>query len=308
MLNGLIVLYNVFFSNFGIAIVVFTIIIRLLMLPLTIRQQIASKRMSELQPKMQEIQKKYKDPKRRSEEQMKLYKEYGMNPLGCLWPMLIQMPIWFGLFRSVMLAVAATPEELLNLSQLLYPWQLIQQTVPLGNQFLWLNLARPDPTGFTLPILVGVTMWLQQKMMTPPSADPQQSQMNNMMQWMMPIMFAFFTMQFPSGLALYWVVSNVVGIIMQGFVSGWGTFPSFRLPRLRAPVKTEETGLEVASEGRGEDGLSSTDDNLPVRAGKRRIDGKAGGKRKNSRGSRRARSRTAKRQPGGSRNRNPKPR
>jgi YidC/Oxa1 family membrane protein insertase len=305
MLNGLIVLYSVFFSNFGIAIVVFTIIIRLLMLPLTLRQQVASKRMSELQPKMQEIQKKYKDPKRRSAEQMKLYRQYGMNPLGCLWPMLIQMPIWFGLFRSVMLAVAHTPEELLNLSQLLYPWQLIQQTVPLGNRFLWLDLARPDPTGFILPILVGATMWLQQKMTPTPSIDPKQSQMNSTMLWMMPIMFAFFTMQFPSGLALYWVVSNVVGIIMQGFISGWGAFPTFSLPKLQALVKREERTLEAESQDRDEAALSSADDNPPVRAGKRKIDGKAGSKRKNSRGSRRARSRTAKRQPRGSGDRSP---
>ena len=296
MLNGLIILYHIFFSNFGIAIVVFTVIVRLLMLPLTLKQQGASKRMADLQPKLQEIQKKYKDPKKRSEEQMRLYREFGMNPVGCVWPMLIQMPIWFGLFQSVTKAVAATPEELLNLSQLLYPWQLIQQTVPLGNHFLWLNLAQPDSTGFVLPILVGASMWLQQKMTPMPSVDPKQSQMNDMMQWMMPVMFAFFTMSFPSGLALYWVTSNVIGIVMQGFISGWGSL-RFSLPKLRAPVKKEQTALEAASQSGGEGAPNSKDDKSPVRAEKRRIHGKAGGKRKNSRGSRRARPRAVKRQP-----------
>ena len=304
MLNGLIVLYHVFFSNFGIAIVIFTVLIRLLMLPLTMKQQGASKRMADLQPKMQEIQKKYKDPKKRSEEQMKLYREFGMNPLGCVWPMLIQMPIWFGLFQSVTKAVAATPEELLNLSQLLYPWQLIQQTVPLGNHFLWLNLAQPDPTGFVLPILVGASMWLQQKMTPTLSVDPKQSQMNEMMQWMMPVMFAFFTMSFPSGLALYWVTSNVIGIVMQGFISGWGSL-RFSLPKFRAPVKREQMALEAPSQDKDTVALSSTDDNPPARAGKRKIYGKAGGKRKNSRGSDRARPRAAKRQPRGSGSRSP---
>ena len=296
MLNGLIVLYHFLFSNFGIAIVVFTVIVRLLMLPLTLKQQGASKRMADLQPKLQEIQKKYKDPKKRSEEQMKLYREFGMNPLGCLWPMLIQMPIWFGLFRSVTLAVAAIPEELLNLSQLLYPWQLIQQTVPLGNRFLWFDLARPDPTGFALPILVGASMWIQQRMTPMPSVDPKQSQMNDMMQWMMPVMFAFFTMSFPSGLALYWVTSNVIGVIIQGFISGWGSL-RFSLPKFRAPVKREPVALETASPSGSEGTTSSKDDNAPLRAGKRKIHGKSGGKRKNSGGSRRARPRAVKRQP-----------
>jgi YidC/Oxa1 family membrane protein insertase len=218
--------------------------------------------------------------------------------------MLIQMPIWFGLFRSVTLAVAATPEELLNLSQLLYPWQLIQQIVPLGNRFLWLDLGRPDPTGFVLPILVGASMWLQQKMTPTPSADPKQSQMNEMMQWMMPVMFAFFTMSFPSGLALYWVTSNVIGIIMQGFISGWGSL-RFSLPKFQAPAKREQMAVEAAPQNKGGEALSSTDDNPPARVGKRRIDGKAGGKRKNSRGSYRARPRAAKRQPRGSGSRSP---
>ncbi|NLG49021.1 MAG: hypothetical protein GX552_02775, partial [Chloroflexi bacterium] len=83
------------------------------------------------------------------------------------------------------------------------------------SKFLWLNLAFPDPSPFILPVLVAGTMWLQQKMMTQPSADPQQSSMNQTMQLMMPLMFGYFTTQFASGLAIYFVISNVVGIVMR---------------------------------------------------------------------------------------------
>ncbi|MYH11683.1 MAG: protein translocase component YidC, partial [Rhodothermaceae bacterium] len=84
------------------------------------------------------------------------------------------------------------------------------------------DLALPDPTPFVMPVLVGVSMWVMQKMTTMPTADERQASTNRMMLWMMPVMFGFFTLNFPSGLAVYWVVSNVVGVVIQGFVTGWG--------------------------------------------------------------------------------------
>jgi YidC/Oxa1 family membrane protein insertase len=136
--------------------------------------------------------------------------------------MLIQLPIWIALYQSIMQALAATPENLLKLSQHLYSWAAVGQAVPLNDQFLWLHLSRPDPN-LILAILVGGTMWVQQKMVTPPATDPRQQSMTSMTTTMMPLMFGFFTLSFPSGLALYWVVSNVIGIIIQYFVSGgWG--------------------------------------------------------------------------------------
>jgi len=231
VLNGLIALSQMLWSNFGLAIIVLTIVVRIVLMPLTFRQTKSTKAMQELQPKMQELQKKYaRDQKKLQQEMMRLYKEAGNNPLGCMWPMLIQMPIWIALYQSIMQALAATPENLLILSQHLYPWDMVDQAIPLNENFLGLRLSQPDPT-MILAILVGLTMWVQQKMVTPPATDPRQQQMSSMTTMMMPLMFAFFTLSFPSGLALYWVVSNIIGIIIQYFVAGgWGyfTFPSFR--------------------------------------------------------------------------------
>jgi YidC/Oxa1 family membrane protein insertase len=223
ILNSLIALCSVFGGNFGLAIIVFTVIVRVALLPLTIRQTRSTKVMQELQPKLQELQKKYaKDQQKLQQEMVKLYREAGVNPLGCLWPLLIQLPIWIALYQSIMQALAATPENLLNLSQHLYSWDLVVRAVPLNERFLWLQLSKPDPN-LILALLVGATMWVQQKMVTPPAADPRQQSVNNMTLLMMPLMFALFTLSFPSGLALYWVVSNVVGVVIQYFVGGgWG--------------------------------------------------------------------------------------
>jgi YidC/Oxa1 family membrane protein insertase len=217
MTNILIVLASVFAGSFGIAIIIFTIAMRGVTFPLTLRQIRASRAMSVIQPRLQEIQKKYKDPKRRSEETMKLYKEAGVNPMGCLLPMLIQFPIWIGLYRTVRVVLASTPESFIGLSQRLYPWSYVREAVPLQNHFLWLDLAQPDTT-FLLAIIVGGTSWVQQKMTTPRNiVDERQQSMNSMMLWMMPLMFAWFTLTVPSGLGLYWAATNIVGISLQYF-------------------------------------------------------------------------------------------
>lgn len=223
IMNSLIALCSILGGNFGSAIIVFTVVVRLALLPLTLRQTKSTKLMQELQPKLQELQKKYaKDQQKLQQEMVKLYREAGVNPLGCLWPLLIQLPIWIALYQSIMQSLAATPENLLNLSQHLYSWDLVARAVPLNEHFLWLRLSKPDPN-LILALLVGITMWVQQKMVTPPAADPRQQSVNNMTLMMMPLMFALFTLSFPSGLALYWVVSNIVGIVIQYFVGGgWG--------------------------------------------------------------------------------------
>ena len=136
--------------------------------------------------------------------------------------MLVQFPIWIALYQSIQFTLGATPENLVDLSQRLYPWGFLRTAAPLENQFLWLDLSKPDAT-FIMAILVGGSAWLQQKLAMPaPTAtmDPQQAQMNQTMLFMMPLMFAFFTLQFPSGLALYWVATNVVSIVLQYFYMG----------------------------------------------------------------------------------------
>lgn len=224
MVNALLVLYVLLGHNFGVAVVAFTVIVRALMLPLTLRQLHASRKLSQLQPKIQELQRKYRDDREKlSRETMALYREHGVNPLGCLVPTLIQFPIWVGLYQAIVFALSDRPEGLLELSKHIYPWlSMVHQAIPLNNRFLWLDLAHPDPL-YILPVLVGVSTWVQQKMMTTPAADPQQQQMNQMMLVTMPLMFAFFTIQFPSGLAIYWLISNLISVVIQYFVTGWGS-------------------------------------------------------------------------------------
>ncbi|MFH0942160.1 MAG: YidC/Oxa1 family membrane protein insertase [Chloroflexota bacterium] len=222
MVNILIVLTQYLFSSFGLAIIALTVVVNLLMYPLTKRQINSTTAMQAMQPKLAELQKKYaRDKQKLSQEQMKLYKEVGINPAGCLVPMLVQMPIWFALYQSIIRLLGDAPESLIDLPRFLYSWPMLHTAIPLGSRFLWLNLAQPDAT-MILPLLVGGSMWVQQKMVTPATADPRQQQQSKMMLWMMPLMFGFFALQFPSGLALFWVVSTLIRIIIQYFMTGWG--------------------------------------------------------------------------------------
>ena len=226
MINGMVLLYSVFFGSFGLAIIIFTVIVRAIMVPLTVKQSRQMKAMTSLQPKIKEIQTRHaKDRGRISQETMKLYKEQGVNPLGCLGPMFIQFPIWIGLYQVLRQTLPSEPESLLGLARHLYSWlPVVHGVIPLDSSFLWLDLAKTAQENtfpILLPILVGGSMWLMQKMTTMPAMDPRQASTNRMMLWMMPLMFGFFTLSFPTGLALYWVVSNVVGIVIQGFVTGW---------------------------------------------------------------------------------------
>ena len=237
VLNGLIALSSILFHNFGLAIIALTIIVRLALWPLMRRQLESTKAMQSMQPKIQELQKKYgKNQQKIQQETMKLYKEAGINPMGCLWPMLVQFPIWIALYQAIMKALATTPENLLGLAQHLYSWEVVSQAIPLNSQFLWLNLGQPDHT-LILAIIVGGTMWVQQKMTTAPTLDPRQQSTNSMMLLMMPFMFGLFTLMFPSGLPLFWAASNVIGILTQYFFTGGWGYLKFRSPFRPTPVK-----------------------------------------------------------------------
>ncbi len=230
MLNSLLFLYHFLARNFAASIIVFTLIVRLLTLPLTMSQMKTTKRTQEIQAKMEELKKKYgNDKERLNQEQIKLYQEAGISPTGCLGPMLIQFPIWIGLYQSILNIMSNNPLQILALGKHIYTiFPQLSRLVPFQSHFLWVNLARPDPY-YILPILVVITMWAQQKMMATPSTDPQQAQMNQSMQLMMPLMFGVFMYQAPAGVALYFVVSNLLGMIQQYFTTGWGDL----LPRRR---------------------------------------------------------------------------
>lgn len=229
MTNVLVALARVFGGNFGIAIIIFTVLMRLATWPLTASQYKSSKAMQALQPKLQALQKQYrgKDNKKLQAETMALYREAGVNPLGCIFPMLVQMPIWIALYRVINITLGETPESFVSLSQNLYPIPFVHTAVPLNQHFLIWNLGKNDAL-LILPVFVGLTMYIQQKMITPaPSATQpmtdqqlQQQQTQQMMTWMLPLMFAYFTYSVPSGLGLYWGVSNLTGIITQYFYAG----------------------------------------------------------------------------------------
>jgi len=272
------------------------------MYPLTLKQLRASKAMQSIQSQVAELQKKYaKDKQQLAREQMRLYKESGMNPAGCLLPMLIQFPIWIALYQSIIRVLAVAPEGFLSLSRHLYPsWPTVFSLVPLESKFLWLNLAVPDPI-MILPILVGGTMWLTQKMMMTPTADPKQRSQQQMMLWMMPLMFAFLTMSFPSGLALYWVTSNVIQIVMQYSATGWGGLVPTKVgkrvisdKRIKGLVARQEAPLKKTD--------VSADIVMPSSAPEEGLGyGKSGDKRQDRGGSYPARLRATRHKPGGDR-------
>ncbi len=225
IMNSLIVLSHFLFSNFGLAIIVFTFVIKAITYPFTLKQIKQTQAVQDIQPKLLELEKKYgKDRQRLAKEQMQLYRKMGLGA-GCLVPLLVQMPIWFALLHAIGRALGVFPEDFLLLSRYLYPWPIVYSKLPLAKNFLWLDLAAQDKF-FIMPLLVGSTMWIQQKMTTFETSDPQRRQQNNTMLWMMPIMFTVLTLSFPSGLALYWVVSNIVGIATQYLASGWGGMAS----------------------------------------------------------------------------------
>ena len=218
--NVLIVISSAFGGNFGVAIMLLTILVNLALLPLTLSQIRSSKKMQDLQPKLAELQKKYgKDRQKLAQEQMRLYKESGFKPAGCALSLIIQMPVWFALYQSVMIALASVPEGLLNLSRYLYDWPVVYSSLPLNPYFLGMNLAQPN---IVMAVLVGASMWLQQKMSVTPSSDPRAAASSRMMSWMMPLIFAFLALSFPSGLSLYWVASAIFRIVVQYRISGWG--------------------------------------------------------------------------------------
>lgn len=218
IVDALVFLHNIV-GSYGLAIVLFTILIRLLTFPLTLKQLRSSRAMQELQPKIKEIQEKYKkDREKQTQEMMRLYQEAGVSPLsGCL-PMLLQFPIWIGLYQAIL---RLADEGLLQGGWLFIP----SLAEPRGLDWLT-NTANWGPHTvqyLLLPVVLVVTQLIVQRMMTPPSnndgsRDPNQAMMQQMM-YMMPLMFGFFALQVPSGLSLYWVTSNLFQMLQQWIIN-----------------------------------------------------------------------------------------
>jgi len=225
--NLLLLFYSWLGHSTVLAIAALTILINLLLLPLTLSQQKSARRMQELQPEMEKLKKKYgNDKERLSQEQMKLYKEMGVNPMGGCLPLLVQMPIWFGLYQAIRYCIPSTPLDVFQFSQHIYKWLPgVEGLVPLQSMFLGMDMGQPPSMpqwwSYAVPVLVFATGWVQQKLLTPPSASDDQSQagmMNRQMQIMMPLMFGVFSLQFSVGLSIYFVISNLIRIAQYYFI------------------------------------------------------------------------------------------
>ncbi len=280
----------------GIGIILFTIVVRLILSPLQITQLRNAKAMQRVQPLIKQLQQKHgKDRQALTQATMAVYKEHQVNPaMGCL-PTLLQFPILIGLFYALLhlgsaplgypshiiwAKVTCNGHHIAGWSQ----WFQTCYGVPgaAGNakevfnlfhaNFLWLNhgLGLPDPL-YILPLLAGITQWVQSRMMLTKSTDSQQQMMNTMMNFM-PLMIIFFAARYPSGLSLYWVTSTLIGIAIQYKITGTGllkptlagipaTFSSLVSPRpatqsrpkpsRQLPPKSETPVADVEPHGNG---------------------------------------------------------
>lgn len=261
--NILLYIYNLVGLNFGVAIILFTILIRLVTHPLMAAQIKGSSGMQQLQkdPRYKEMQEKYKDNKEKlAQEQMQLYKELGINPVATCLPTLIQFPLIIGLYQTLIAVMANTPLDVLTLSRHLYPFIDINQILPINNQFLWMDLTQPEKIvvpflSFGIPILailVMVTTYMQSKLMTPVSTDPkdQSAMMGNMMNIYMPFLMGYMALTLNSGLALYFLVSNVVSVAQYailGKVTWSNLLPKFNRA---APAMTATSSNKPLKSGK----------------------------------------------------------
>jgi len=242
--------------SWGWTIILFTIVIKVVTIPLTHKQLQSTKATQALQPKMKELQQKYgKDRQKLAEEQQKLYKEAGVNPMGGCLPLLIQLPILWGLYQALYVLAnlnQGIPAPFFWIPNLWIP--SITATEYQGINFQgtqWIKGAMQAQNYalliayFSLPVIMLVTQLMLQKM-SQPRKDPKggaqdtQGAMMSQMMMFMPVMFGYITLGLPAGLTLYWTVSNILSIVQQYFVTGWGSLADW-IPSL----KGKEAGTDT---------------------------------------------------------------
>ena len=185
---------NNYVGNWGWAIILFTLLVKFILFPLSYKGMMSMQKLKDLAPKMKEIKEKYKgDPTKMNAQMMEMYKKHGANPMGGCLPLLLQIPVFFALYRVLLNAVELEGA----------PW------------ILWIeNLAQMDPY-FVLPILMGASMWFQQRITPSNFTDPMQEKI---FKWF-PVIMTIFFVYFPSGLVLYWLVNNLFTIGQQYFIN-----------------------------------------------------------------------------------------
>jgi YidC/Oxa1 family membrane protein insertase len=230
--NVLLFIYDIIGNNFGIAIILFTILVRLITWPLQAQQIKGAKAMTDLQKDKRyiDMQAKYKgDKEKLAQAQMALYKEMKINPFASCLPTIIQLPVIIGLYQALIMALASTNLDLLKLTNHIYPNFLdLSQLIPLNDQFLWMNLSQPERLYIpgldigipVLTIIVVITTYAQQKLMTPPSmgGNDQSAQMTKTMNLYMPLLMGWISFTLAAGLAIYFVVSNLIGIFQYAMM------------------------------------------------------------------------------------------
>lgn len=295
--NGLMLLYHVL-GDLGLSIILLTIVIRLILFPLTLKQLKSTKAMQSVQPLIADVKKQYpKDQRAQLEATQAIYKEYGVNPAaGCL-PLFIQLPVIYGLFNSLNTVLRAT--NLSSINNAIYPFLPHFSKIPEAhlnwftfiNPHAFINLGVADPTHI-LPILAAVATFMQLRMSQPRTTAATKnamSQQMQIMQFIMPVITLVFAWAFPAGLALYWATSTIFSMVQQYFITGWGSLavmPSFSFlsgsSRGSADTGKSETGKSKTYTGDARKETRIIESGKSSETGKGSSEGPAGSKLSNS--------------------------
>jgi YidC/Oxa1 family membrane protein insertase len=236
LLENVLLTFSSWTGSAGLGIILFTVVARLVILPLTITSIRSTRRMQEIQPLLKDLQRKYgKDQQRYTQETMKLYKEYKINPAGGCLPLLLQLPIFLAVYQAVINltqvplsehALAAMVTVLGGAGVATAPMTAALTSSRLVGGFLWLpDLGKPDPF-WILPILSVLLQLIVQVMAMPRVQDPQQKAMTQSM-LVLPFIFGYIGFIFPSGAVLYWVTGSILSMIQQVVISGWGSLANY---------------------------------------------------------------------------------
>ena len=259
-------------GNPGLAIIIFTFIIKLATVPLTMKSLQSSRNMQAIQPLIKATQQKFKEDKQAQQaEIMRIYQEHGVNPmLGCL-PMLLQLPIFFALYQALIALVS--PQIHVDVPMVWAPIVSTASSVQtaFAQPFLWLpNLAAHDPI-YIMPVLAALFQFISQRMAIPygysKTADPQQQTMNRMMAFM-PLMIIIFYSNFASGAVLYWAVSSFFGAFQQYFITGFGALAELPglhwLPKKELPKITPKVVARIEEEQKRESRRATEEPTRPL--------------------------------------------
>lgn len=245
-------------GSLGIAIILFTILTRLALLPLTIKQLQSSKKMQELQPLLAELRRKYgKDQQKLTQEMTKLYRENGANPAGSCLPLLIQLPIFLGVWQAVYALVGSGT----GLSETFLGIQLglaaFQNTNPNPSIFTNFQPGFQGVQYLVLPVLSVLFQFLTTVMAQPKIQDPQQKAMSQAIMFM-PLVFGYIGFTFNQGAVLYWVTGSVIAVIQQYFMTGFGSLTNYLsfLPERKGFMTPAAPAVAVSADGEDPAGIA----------------------------------------------------